>query len=149
MDEAADAQTRHPVAPTHPFARCYVCGRSHEDGLGMHFGPLAANPELNGAVLEAERTPPTGDGAIAPEILWAALDCPSFTPDLYELSAMLGRLEGEILRGVDRSETLVAVGWPVAVDGRKHVTASALIDAAGATVARARALWIRLREGSG
>jgi hypothetical protein len=147
-EEAADAQTRHPfIGVAHPFSRCYVCGRDHEDGLGMHFGPLAAAPEVNGAVLHAERTPPTDDGTVAPEILWAALDCPSYTPDMYDGVAMLGRLAAEVLRAVDRGETLVAVGWPVAVDGRKHTTASALIDADGATVARARALWIGLRDG--
>jgi hypothetical protein len=39
----------------------------------------------------------------------------------------------------------VIVGWPLKTDGRKHHSASAVLDEHGTTLAVARALWIRLR----
>jgi len=40
---------------------------------------------------------------------------------------------------------VVAVGWGLGGEGRKHLSASALLTADGRMLARARALWIRLR----
>jgi hypothetical protein len=151
VDEALDAQTRHPfIGVRTPLSDCFVCGYGREGGLGLCFGPLAERPDLNGAVLRPRPDIPTRDGALAPEILWAALDCPSYTPDVSAGPiALLGRLSAELLRPVGNDETLVAVGWPLEAEGRKHHTASALLDSEGETVARARALWIEVRGGSG
>ena len=56
------------------FGRCWVCS-PREDGLGVLFGPLPRARSMTGAVLHA------GDGGtLAPEVVWAALDCPSYTP---------------------------------------------------------------------
>ena len=148
VDEALDAQTRHPfIGVRTPLSDCFVCGYGREGGLGLCFGPLAERPDLNGAVLRSRPDIPTRDGALAPEILWATLDCPSYTPDVSAGPiAVLGRLAAELLRPVGSDETLVAVGWPLApAEGRKHHTASALLDSEGETVARARALWIEAR----
>jgi hypothetical protein len=151
VDEALDAQTRHPfIGVRTPLSDCFVCGYAREGGLGLCFGPLAERPDLNGAVLRPRPGIPTRDGALAPEILWAALDCPSYTPDVSAGPiALLGRLSAELLRPVGSDETLVAVGWPLEAEGRKHHTASALLDSEGEPVARARALWIEVRGGSG
>jgi hypothetical protein len=143
--EAADAQARHPFIGDHPFSTCYVCGAARDDGLGLHFGPLAERPDVNGAVLRPNPDVPTEDRRLAPEIVWAVLDCPSYAPPLYGKLALLARLSAEILRRPGAGETLIAVGWGLESEGRKHHTASALIDAEGATVARARALWIEPR----
>ncbi len=73
-----------------------------------------------------------------PEVIWAALDCPSYPPSLWANSpelwasgriALLGRLSAEREREVDVGERLVVVGWSLSHEGRKHQTASALIDA--------------------
>lgn len=145
--EAADAQTRHPfLGVDHPFSRCYVCGAARDDGLGMHFGPLAARPEVNAAVLRPGPEVPAEADHVAREILWAALDCPSYAPELYGKLALLARFSAEIVRDAGIEETLVAVGWGEGAEGRKHHTASALLDAEGSTVARARALWIEPRS---
>jgi hypothetical protein len=145
--EAADAQTRHPfLGIDHPFTRCYVCGAARDDGLGIHFGPLAESPTVNAGLLRPEVRAPTEGGHLAPEILWAILDCPSYAPELYGTIALLARFSAELVRDADPSETLVVVGWGEGSEGRKHHTASAVIDADGATVARARALWIEPRS---
>jgi hypothetical protein len=151
QDEALDAHTRHPwIDVRTPLSDCFVCGYGREGGLGLCFGPLADHPEMNGAVLRPRPDIPARDGALAPEILWGALDCPSYTPAMSGgPMALLGRLSAELLRPVSRDETLVAVGWPLGTEGRKQHTASALLDSEGATVARGRALWIELREAPG
>jgi len=143
--EAADAQTRHPYLNVdHPFSHCFVCGCKREDGLGLHFGPLADHPAVNAAVLRPGGDVPTESGFLAPEILWAVLDCPSYAPALYDTVSLLASLSVEIERDVSPDETLVAVGWALDSDGRKHRTASALLGEDGATVARGRALWIEM-----
>ena len=53
------------------------------DGLGVNFGPLPADPSLTAALLIADATVPNADGVIAPDIAWAALDCPSYAPPLW------------------------------------------------------------------
>jgi hypothetical protein len=146
---ALEAQARHPfVGVDHPFSTCYVCGTARDDGLGIHFGPLADHPHVNAGVLRPNAGAPTERAHLAPEILWAILDCPSYAPELYGRLALLGRFSAELVRAADPAETLVVVGWGEGSEGRKHHTASAVIDAEGETVARARALWIEPR-GSG
>jgi hypothetical protein len=85
-------------------------------------------------------------GIVRPEIVWAALDCPSYVPSMWTSGriALLGRLTTVRHRDVHVGERLVAIGWPRACEGRKRFTSSALIDAEGATVARADATWIEL-----
>ena len=143
---ALEAQARHPfVGVDHPFATCYVCGAARDDGLGIHFGTLADQPDVNAGVLRPNAGAPTEKGHLAPEILWAILDCPSYAPELYGKLALLARFSAELVREADPAETLVVVGWGERSEGRKHHTASAVIDAEGGTVARARALWIEPR----
>ena len=124
------------------FARCFVCATPHHrhDGLGVHFGPLPTHPGMTGAVLDTD--------VIAPELVWAALDCPSYTPELWHVAAAeparaadrraararrAGRADGRRRAGRSRR------------DGRKHESATALLGADGRMLARARALWIELK----
>jgi hypothetical protein len=62
-----------------------------------------------------------------------------------ERPSLLAGLTAEIVEPVPAGEQVVALGWPVEADGRKHHTASALLGADGRLLARARALWITLR----
>jgi hypothetical protein len=144
---ALDAQTRHPfLGMDHPFSTCYVCGAARDDGLGIHFGPLADHPHVNSGLLRPDAGAPTDGAHLTHEILWAILDCPSYAPELYGRLALLGRFSAELLREADPTEALVVVGWGERSEGRKHHTASAVVDADGGTVARARALWIEPRS---
>jgi hypothetical protein len=131
----------------HALSGCFVCGVERaQDGLGVHFGPLTDHPDVNGAVVLTDATLPHRDGVVAPELLWAALDCPSYAPALTRRDgiSLLGSLHAELLGEPRVGEPLVAVGWHESTDGRKHRTGSALLDASGEVVGRARAIWIEL-----
>ena len=129
------------------FANCFVCAPDRPDGLGVHFGALPSRPDMNGALLIADATLPVEGGALAPEIAWAALDCPSYTPPLWdrEQPSLLARMTAEVLEPIALGEPVVAVGWTLGSDGRKHHSATALLAADGTLLARSRALWIELR----
>jgi hypothetical protein len=135
--------------PTRPalFARCWVCSPDREDGLGVAFGPLRSRPTMNASLVRTGADIPQAKGRLAPEVVWGALDCVSHTPHLWQLErpSLLAGLTAELVEPVVTGEEVVAVGWPVEVDGRKHHTASALLGADGRLLARARALWITLR----
>jgi hypothetical protein len=129
------------------FADCYVCSPDRPDGLGVHFGPLPGRPELTAALLVADATVPHSGGAIAPEIAWAALDCPSYAPPLWAHAepSLLARMTAELFEPIELGRPVVVVGWSLGEDGRKHTSASALLAADGRMLGRAEALWIRLR----
>jgi len=57
---------------------------------------------------------------------------------------LLGRLAADLKRPVTAGEPHVVQAWPVARDGRKLNTASALFAAAGDLCAVARAVWIEV-----
>ena len=146
--EEAFAAVRAGWANRHAaFANCYVCSATRADGLGVDFGPLPSDPSMTGAVLLAGDAVPQEDGAVAPEIVWAALDCPSYAPALWadERPSLLARLTADVREPIAPGEPVVAVGWSLRSEGRKHHSASALIGADGRLLAVAQALWIRVR----
>ena len=145
LAEAREAARRHPGSP---FSDCFVCGSRRPDGLGVHFGPLRGHADVTGAVFLPDATVPNRDGVVAPHLVWAALDCPSYTPPLWDWDrpSLLARFAVERLDCVCVGEPAVAVGWHLASEGRKHHTASALLSTDGRVLARARALWITLRS---
>jgi hypothetical protein len=146
VEEARDAASRPGAWPA-TFDACYVCAPGRADGLGVVFGPLLSRPELTGAVLHAGTGVPRENGAVAPEIAWAALDCPSYTPPLWghETPSLLAGMHAELLEPVPAGEAVAVVGWSLGAEGRKHRSATAILAADGRTLARAEALWIRLR----
>ncbi|HEX6117521.1 MAG TPA: hypothetical protein VFY99_10500 [Solirubrobacterales bacterium] len=150
FDEAVAATASHPWLGTrHMLSDCFVCGPErgrHADGLGVTFGALAGDEEIGAAPFVPDETVAV-DGIVRPEVVWAALDCPSYAPSIWRVSglALLGRLTAQRERDVRAGERLAAVGWSLGAEGRKHETASALVDVDGAVVARARATWIELR----
>ena len=141
LDEAREAAATRPAAWPPAFDACWVCS-PREDGLGVVFGPLAARPEMTGAVLYAG----AGD-ALAPEVVWAALDCPSYTPALWGngTPSLLASLRAELLAPVPAGQSLAVTGWTLGGEGRKHRSATAILGPDGRVLARAEALWIRIR----
>jgi hypothetical protein len=129
----------------HPYPGCFVCGPAHPSGLGIHVGALPEDPKVAADTFVADESLPAREGALAPELVWAALDCPSYAPSLWtDQPVLLGRLTAELLEPVPIGEELVAVGWETGQDGRKLHSASAVLDGDGRTLARAAALWIRV-----
>jgi hypothetical protein len=57
---------------------------------------------------------------------------------------VLGRLTAELRAPVIAGQTYVVLAWPIARDGRKLDTGSALADADGTAAAVARARWIEI-----
>jgi len=148
VDEARRAAGRHPWKDTHPYPTCFVCGTGRAPGDGLR---IFCGPTDDGARFAAPWTPPAElagpDGALAREFVWAALDCPSGIAtvgwdDVERI--LLGRLTAELRAPVATGAEHVVQAWPLARDGRKLHTGSALYDADGQVLAFARAVWIEL-----
>lgn len=145
--DARAAMRAHPwLGERHMLSECFVCSPYRHDGLGLHFGPLAAAPGVNGAVLIGDATLPSAGDVLDPVNVWGALDCPSYVPALVAQDGLplLGSLHAELLAPVPLGEPVVTVGWHESSDGRKHRTASALLTPDGDVFARARATWVTL-----
>lgn len=127
---------------------CFTCSSEREDGDGLRIFP----GQLEGAekgYIACTWTPHTSfadaDGAITPEVVWAALDCPGFFAWIEKEGrhgALLGTMTGEILELPRAGETYVVVAWPIVRDGRKETAGVALLDASGRVMARAHQVWI-------
>ena len=85
------------------------------------------------------------------ELLWAALDCPSSFVMYMDgvrptTPYVLGRIAARIDRQPSIDATLVALSWPLGLDGRKLFAASALYDGDDARRRRARHVDQCLRD---
>jgi hypothetical protein len=79
-------------------------------------------------------------------LVWSALDCPSSGPIAVPgVAHVLGRMAARVDRLPEVGAPHVVMAWPLGADGRKKHAASALLDADGAVLAVARAIWIELR----
>jgi len=84
----------------------------------------------------------------APEIVWAAIDCPG----AYAVGAegrgetVLGRMAARVLRVPDVGARCVVVSWPLGEDGRKLFAGTALFAEDGELLAVARQTWIAPRS---
>jgi hypothetical protein len=101
----------------HVFPTCFVCGPEREPGDGLR---VFAGPVDGTAVVAAPWTPAaefaSDDGTVRPEIVWAALDCPTAFTGLFEKIAVLGRLA-------------VDVRAPVQAEQLQELAAGHLLDA--------------------
>jgi len=140
------------------FSDCFVCGpdRAAGDGLRIFAGDVAgsglvASPWTpHDSLTESSGLPdasgsPDASGLIPPEIIWAALDCPSaFTfpqvPGVSVLGEFAVNVEGEVHAG----EPHLISAWFIGQQGRKRYAGSALFTAAGERRAIAKATWIEL-----
>ena len=60
-------------------------------------------------------------------------------------ASLLASMHAELLGPVPAGTPLAVVGWSLGGEGRKHRSATAILDADGRVLARAAALWIRIR----
>ena len=149
LQDARQAAARYRGQTDGHFSRCFVCGAGREDSFGVFAG------EVEGRDLVASTwTPPAwtagGDGYVRPEFVWAVLDCPTYfalyakDPELP--GSVLGRLTARLDAPIRAGEEHVVIAWPIERDGRKHHAGSAVLSAAGETLAVAQALLIAPRE---
>lgn len=137
VEAAEEASTRYEGFVHHAYNTCFVCGPEREDGLRVYAGPVEGRPGL----LAAPWTP--GED-VGPELVWAALDCPSgwAVDDFQREGVLLGRMAARIDRLPEPGEPHVVLGWRVGEEGRKRYAASAVLTADGEVLARSRSTWI-------
>jgi hypothetical protein len=134
--ELADAaRERHVQDWTPDFRECYVCG-VRDDGLEIRVGLVAGREPLHASPLVLDEP--------APEIVWAAIDCPGAFAVAGEGrgDVVLGRMAARVDRVPAAGEQCLVMSWPIAVDGRKHFAGTALFAADGELLALARQTWI-------
>jgi hypothetical protein len=149
--EAADASDRgyDDWSAAHPFPTCFACGPRREPGDGLRIFPGAlAESEACAANWTPHESLAKGDEVLAPELVWAALDCPSSAPlanwgqgPPIVLARLEAQLEGDVTVGRDYA----IVSWQIARDGRKRTGGAALLNEHGEVLGRSRALWIELK----
>jgi hypothetical protein len=87
---------------------------------------------------------------VRPEVVWAALDCPTGWATYYAAPeaelALLGRLTAHILRPVEAENTYVCTSWAGGSEGRKHFATGAVLSPEGAIHAVSHAIWIELKR---
>ncbi len=148
--DAEKASRGYPWFSGHPFPGCFVCGpeRAADDGLRILPGPvegreIAAAPWIPDASLADER------GLVRPEVVWAALDCPSwfgfYCFNEWQGVALLGRLAARIDSLPRAGERCVAAGWFRGREGRKIHTASAIYGEGGVLRALGKSTWVALK----
>jgi len=127
-----------------PFSTCFVCGkdRAPPDGLCIHpqqvvdrEGMVAAPWRLRGGLGD-------DDGLVAPEFLWAALDCPGYFACAPGEAALLARLTVSIRSRLEAEGEATVIGWDLSGAGRKRRCGTAVFAPDGSLVAKAEGLWV-------
>jgi hypothetical protein len=84
------------------------------------------------------------------EIVWAALDCPSYAvvylDDDHPMPHVLGRIAARIDHRPEPGTPHVIMSWPLGRDGRKMFSASAIFAPDARLCAVASATWIEVRD---
>jgi hypothetical protein len=135
--EAEAASRGYAGFEHHAYPTCFICGPEREDGFRIFAGPVVSRPGLVAA-------PWTPSEEVAPELVWAVLDCPSgwAVDDFQREGVLLGRMAARVLRLPEPGEGHVVLGWRVAEDGRKRYAGSGLFTEDGELLAVARSTWI-------
>jgi hypothetical protein len=148
---AAEERGRERWAAEHPFPTCVVCGPEREPGDGMRIFPadISGQGMLFGACWTPREQDGDGDGCARPELVWAALDCPTSAPvaNFGEGPPMvLASLAARLACPLRVGEPHTILSWALEVEGRKHHSAAALYDSEGILTCVSCALWIELRQ---
>ena len=145
LESAVEAARGYAGFDLHPFPGCFVCGpeRAPGDGLRIFPGRVGAS-DIVAAPWTPDESLRGADGTVDRRYVWAALDCPSYFGLPTAPLALLGRLTASIEALPEVGEPLVAIGWPIDAEGRKHFAGSALANRDGEVLARAAATWIEL-----
>jgi hypothetical protein len=142
-------------AEDHVLPTCFVCGPARAPGDGLRIftdwlkDPAGVDNPNMFPIVAAPWTP-TPDltdatGRIAPEFLWAALDCPgAFAVDKQPI--LLGRMSAQILERPRADRPIVAVAWSTGKERRKHFAGAALFSDAGDLLAFSEQTWIEIDQ---
>lgn len=130
----------------HFYSGCFVCGteRGEGDGMRIFAGPAG---DIVAAPWQPDASLAGGDGYVADEFIWAALDCPGFFAAFIGKNserALLGRMSADIHGKVEVGKNYIVIGWPEQEEGRKYIVGTAIYDEGGKLLAVARGVWIRV-----
>jgi len=150
LPDLAEVSALRAADESHPFPHCFVCGPARAAGDGLRILPLPVPGTRVAAALWTPAADLAGPGGfVEPAFVWAALDCPGYFGAILggpRVPLLLGRMTAAITGPVRAGARLRALGWALARDGRRHTTATALVDESGAVVARSRQIWIGPRS---
>jgi hypothetical protein len=131
------------------FPGCFVCGVSRPPGDGLRIFP---GPVPGRGLWAAPWTPDSSvagtDGKVRPEVVWAALDCPSGIAAAEDArlgqgtAIVLGRMTASVPALPAPGDQCRVIAWPGGGEGRKLTAGSALLGPGGEVLAVARAVWI-------
>ena len=131
------------------FPDCFVCGPNRPPGDGLRIFP---GPVPGRALWAAPWTPDpsvaSADGRVRPEVVWAALDCPSGIAAAeaaglsQDTAILLGRMTASLAALPVAGDQCRVIAWPEGHDGRKLTAGSALLGAGGQVLAAARTVWL-------
>jgi hypothetical protein len=153
LEAATVAAATYRDPADHVLPHCFVCGPARPEGDGLRIfadwlkDPAGVeNPNMFPIVAAPWRpTPDLADpsGLIAPEFMWAALDCPgAFAIDAEPI--LLGRMSAKIVRRPIADAPVVVVAWSKGRERRKHFAGSALFSEAGELLAFSEQTWIQI-----
>ncbi|MFP4511703.1 MAG: hypothetical protein ACLFRV_02010 [Acidimicrobiales bacterium] len=139
----AAAAATTPAVPRvgHPAPGCFVCGPEHPDGLDLQPGPLLGHPSLATTFVVRDDLAPDG-GALAPSVVWAAMDCPGWYAGCDGQMALLGSMTAQQFAPMRPGDEVIVQSWKRGVDGRKVRVGVALRDGHGSVVAASHSIWI-------
>jgi hypothetical protein len=152
--QAVAGRARYYADPL--FPGCFGCGmtRGPGDGLRIFPGPLPGR-QLWAAPWTPDPSVSGPDGRTRPEVVWAALDCPSGiavaeASDLpSDTAVLLGRMTASLAALPMPGDQCRVIAWPAGRDGRKLLAGSALVGPGGEVLAAARAVWITVPRPEG
>ncbi|MCH8901245.1 MAG: hypothetical protein IIC88_02995 [Chloroflexi bacterium] len=130
-----------------PYPTCFVCGeqRAAGDGLRIFAGSVAGR-DIVAAPWTPDASLSDGNGAVRPEFVWSALDCPgafAFIESADDL-VLLGRLAARLIEPVQVSQRYVVIGWQLGSEGKKLYSGTALYSHTGTLHAYAKATWFKI-----
>jgi hypothetical protein len=146
-DQARLATLRYRGSSENIFSHCFVCGKAREDSFEVFAGPVEG-----GQLVASPWTPPAWSadpaGHVRPELVWAALDCPTyFAAYMGEegVVSVLARFTARVDPAIAADTEHVVVAWPLETEGRKRQAGSAVLSAEGRALAVASALLVEPR----
>ena len=153
LEAATVAAASFPGAEDHVLPHCFVCGPGRAEGDGLRIFPDwlkepsgLDNPNTFPIVAAPWQPAPDlahSSGRIAPEYIWAALDCPgAFAVNKEPI--LLGRMSVKILERPTPDAPLIAVAWSKGQDRRKHFAGTALFNETGKLLAFSEQTWIQI-----
>jgi hypothetical protein len=149
MAEARTAAGRARYYTNPFFPACFVCGTDRRlgDGLRIFPWPVAGRP-VWAAPWSPDPSVTDASGRVRPEVVWAALDCPSGIAAAeaaglaQDTAILLGRMTASLAALPAAGDQCRVIAWPGGRDGRKLTAGSALLGPGGQVLAAARTVWL-------